>query len=73
MADRKLTRIPSMRDRVEDTLSAHRNELVSLLSRFIYLPFSFSSISRFVFFSFRFFLCLPFFVFFQFHSVFVET
>lgn len=34
MAAAKLTRIPSMRERVEDTLSAHRNELVALLSRF---------------------------------------
>lgn len=31
----KLARIPSMRERVEDTLSAHRNELVSLLSRYV--------------------------------------
>ncbi|KAK6941031.1 Glycosyl transferase, family 1 [Dillenia turbinata] len=31
----KLTRFPSMRERVEDTLSAHRNELVSLLSRYV--------------------------------------
>ncbi|KAJ4849116.1 Sucrose synthase 3 [Turnera subulata] len=31
----KFTRIPSMRERVEDTLSAHRNELVSLLSRYV--------------------------------------
>ncbi|XP_052188073.1 sucrose synthase 2-like [Diospyros lotus] len=30
-----LTRMPSIRDRVEDTLSAHRNELVSLLSRYV--------------------------------------
>ncbi|PNX57425.1 sucrose synthase, partial [Trifolium pratense] len=28
----KLARLPSIRDRVEGTLSAHRNELVSLLS-----------------------------------------
>uniref|UniRef100_A0A2P2MKP2 sucrose synthase n=2 Tax=Rhizophora mucronata TaxID=61149 RepID=A0A2P2MKP2_RHIMU len=35
MANPKLTRIPSMRDRVEDTLSAHRNQLVSLLSRYV--------------------------------------
>ncbi|KAJ8899084.1 hypothetical protein K2173_010237 [Erythroxylum novogranatense] len=35
MATSKLSRIPSMRDRVEDTLSAHRNELVSLLSRYV--------------------------------------
>lgn len=33
MATRSLTRVLSMRERVEDTLSAHRNELVSLLSR----------------------------------------
>lgn len=32
---KKFTRIPSVRERVEDTLSAHRNELVSLLSRYI--------------------------------------
>ncbi|CAH9117465.1 unnamed protein product [Cuscuta epithymum] len=31
----KLERIPSMRERVEDTLYAHRNELVALLSRFV--------------------------------------
>lgn len=31
----KLGRIPSMRERVEGTLSAHRNELVALLSRYI--------------------------------------
>lgn len=31
----KLTRIPSMRERVEDTLSAHRNELINLLSRYV--------------------------------------
>ncbi|KAK4758633.1 hypothetical protein SAY87_019934 [Trapa incisa] len=35
MASPKLTRIPSMRERVEDTLSAHRNELVALLSRYV--------------------------------------
>ncbi|KAK8650671.1 hypothetical protein V6N13_140299 [Hibiscus sabdariffa] len=35
MANPKLDRIPSMRERVEDTLSAHRNELVSLLSRYV--------------------------------------
>lgn len=35
MATPKLARIPSMRERVEDTLSAHRNELVSLLSRYV--------------------------------------
>lgn len=34
MPTAKLKRIPTMRDRVEDTLSAHRNELVCLLSRF---------------------------------------
>ncbi|XP_015891967.3 sucrose synthase 2 [Ziziphus jujuba] len=31
----KLARMPSIRERVEDTLSAHRNELVSLLSRYV--------------------------------------
>ncbi|KAL2540478.1 Sucrose synthase 3 [Abeliophyllum distichum] len=31
----KLVKLPSMRERVEDTLSAHRNELVSLLSRYV--------------------------------------
>ncbi|XP_022770874.1 sucrose synthase 2 isoform X1 [Durio zibethinus] len=35
MANPKLSRIPSLRERVEDTLSAHRNELVSLLSRYV--------------------------------------
>ncbi|KAI8574775.1 hypothetical protein RHMOL_Rhmol01G0380200 [Rhododendron molle] len=35
MSTSKLSRIPSMRERVEDTLSAHRNELVSLLSRYV--------------------------------------
>ncbi|CAN6451317.1 unnamed protein product [Victoria cruziana] len=35
MATRSLTRVLSMRERVEDTLSAHRNELVSLLSSFV--------------------------------------
>ncbi|KAK3004679.1 hypothetical protein RJ639_018705 [Escallonia herrerae] len=35
MAIRKLGRIPSTRERVEDTLEAHRNELVSLLSRYV--------------------------------------
>ncbi|KAK2965202.1 hypothetical protein RJ640_019957 [Escallonia rubra] len=35
MATRKLGRIPSTRERVEDTLEAHRNELVSLLSRYV--------------------------------------
>ncbi|XP_044492990.1 sucrose synthase 2 [Mangifera indica] len=35
MANPKLTRIPSLRERVEDTLSIHRNELVSLLSRYV--------------------------------------
>ncbi|KAL6978366.1 Sucrose synthase 2 [Sarracenia purpurea var. burkii] len=35
MATAKLTRLPSIRDRVEDTLSAHRNELISLLSRYV--------------------------------------
>lgn len=35
MATPKLTKIPSMRERVEDTLGAHRNELVSLLSRYV--------------------------------------
>nr|AEH27530.1 putative sucrose synthase [Amorphophallus konjac] len=31
----KLGRVPSIRDRVEDTLSEHRNELVALLSRYM--------------------------------------
>nr|GMD72925.1 sucrose synthase SusA1 [Ipomoea batatas] len=35
MSGHKLGRIPSMRERVEGTLSAHRNELVALLSRFV--------------------------------------
>ncbi|XP_022875740.1 sucrose synthase 2-like [Olea europaea var. sylvestris] len=35
MTTPKLARLPSMKERVEDTLSAHRNELVSLLSRYV--------------------------------------
>eukprot|EP00268_Persea_americana_P037546 TRINITY_DN371_c4_g1_i1.p1 TRINITY_DN371_c4_g1~~TRINITY_DN371_c4_g1_i1.p1 ORF type:complete len:807 (+),score=118.66 TRINITY_DN371_c4_g1_i1:157-2577(+) len=35
MPTSKLERIPSMRERVEDTLSAHRNELISLLLRYV--------------------------------------
>ncbi|KAI9180986.1 hypothetical protein LWI28_010005 [Acer negundo] len=35
MPNPMLTRIPSMRERVEDTLSVHRNDLVSLLSRYV--------------------------------------
>ncbi|AEE82150.1 putative sucrose synthetase [Arabidopsis thaliana] len=35
MANPKLTRVLSTRDRVQDTLSAHRNELVALLSRYV--------------------------------------
>lgn len=35
MASPQLKKIPSMRERVEDTLSAHRNELVALLSRYV--------------------------------------
>ncbi|KAI5599242.1 hypothetical protein BDE02_02G184800 [Populus trichocarpa] len=35
MANPKLERIPSMRERVQDTLSANRNVLVSLLSRYV--------------------------------------
>nr|AMN16537.1 sucrose synthase [Albuca bracteata] len=35
MATAKLGRIPSIRERVEDTLSAHRNDLVSLLSKYV--------------------------------------
>ncbi|URD91599.1 hypothetical protein MUK42_00734 [Musa troglodytarum] len=35
MGTPKLGRIPSMRERVEDTLSAYRNVLVSLLSRYV--------------------------------------
>ncbi|KAF8392669.1 hypothetical protein HHK36_023018 [Tetracentron sinense] len=35
MVTPKLTRVQSMRERVEDTLSDHRNELVSLLSRYV--------------------------------------
>ncbi|XP_042485417.1 sucrose synthase 2-like [Macadamia integrifolia] len=31
----KLVRLPSLREKVEDTLSAHRNQLVSLLSRYV--------------------------------------
>ncbi|KZV21560.1 Sucrose synthase 3 isoform 1 [Dorcoceras hygrometricum] len=35
MSSSKLSRLPSIRERVEDTLAAHRNELVSLLSRYV--------------------------------------
>ncbi|KAK9136835.1 hypothetical protein Sjap_007429 [Stephania japonica] len=35
MVTPKLDRVRSMRERVEDTLSDHRNELVSLLSRYV--------------------------------------
>ncbi|XP_077236474.1 sucrose synthase-like [Tasmannia lanceolata] len=35
MADRRLTRVHSLRERLSDTLSAHRNELFCLLSRYI--------------------------------------
>ncbi|XP_073314494.1 sucrose synthase 2-like [Primulina huaijiensis] len=35
MAGTKLERLPSMRETVDDTLSAHRNELVSLFSRYV--------------------------------------
>ncbi|KAL7151153.1 hypothetical protein ABFS83_04G012300 [Erythranthe nasuta] len=35
MTTPKLVKLPSMRERVEHTLSAHRNELVSLLSRYV--------------------------------------
>ncbi|RZR87829.1 hypothetical protein BHM03_00015300 [Ensete ventricosum] len=35
MGTPKLGRIPSMRERVEDSLSAYRNVLVSLLSRYV--------------------------------------
>jgi sucrose synthase len=35
MATSKFQRMPSIRERVEDTLFAHRNELVSLLSRYV--------------------------------------
>ncbi|OAY72099.1 Sucrose synthase 4 [Ananas comosus] len=35
MAAPKLARVPSFRDRLEDTLTVHRNELVSLLSRYM--------------------------------------
>ncbi|PKA57700.1 Sucrose synthase 4 [Apostasia shenzhenica] len=35
MAAPKLARIPSLRERVEDTLSAYRNDLVALLSRYV--------------------------------------
>ncbi|XP_027098987.2 sucrose synthase 2 [Coffea eugenioides] len=35
MATIKLQKLPSIRERVEDTLSAHRNELVALLSRYV--------------------------------------
>ncbi|PWA49588.1 sucrose synthase/cyanobacteria [Artemisia annua] len=35
MVTPKLTRILSMRERVEETLAAHRNDIVSLLSRYV--------------------------------------
>ncbi|KAH7655337.1 sucrose synthase protein [Dioscorea alata] len=35
MAERRLTRIHSVRERLGDTLSAHRNELIALFSRFV--------------------------------------
>ncbi|CAI9105389.1 OLC1v1004300C1 [Oldenlandia corymbosa var. corymbosa] len=35
MATPKLKKLPSIRERVEDTLSAHRNELIALLSRYV--------------------------------------
>ncbi|XP_041999276.1 sucrose synthase 4-like [Salvia splendens] len=35
MGKPRLQKLPSMRERVEDTLSAHRNELVALLSRYV--------------------------------------
>lgn len=35
MGNPKLQKLPSMRERVEDTLAAHRNELVALLSRYV--------------------------------------
>ncbi|PIA61285.1 hypothetical protein AQUCO_00300666v1 [Aquilegia coerulea] len=35
MSNPKFERMPSLRERVEDTLFAHRNELVSLLSRYV--------------------------------------
>ncbi|XP_027118094.1 sucrose synthase 2 [Coffea arabica] len=35
MATIKLQKLPSIRERVEDTLSAHRNELIALLSRYV--------------------------------------
>ncbi|KAJ4969448.1 hypothetical protein NE237_016149 [Protea cynaroides] len=35
MTSSKLRRLPSLRERVEHTLSAHRNELISLLSRYV--------------------------------------
>ncbi|XP_076884820.1 sucrose synthase 2-like [Bidens hawaiensis] len=35
MVTPKLTRTPSMRERLEETLAAHRNDIVSLLSRYV--------------------------------------
>ncbi|KAJ0803789.1 putative sucrose synthase [Helianthus annuus] len=35
MVTPKLTRMPSMRERLEQNLSAHRNDIVSLLSRYV--------------------------------------
>ncbi|KAL8214870.1 hypothetical protein R6Q57_004319 [Mikania cordata] len=37
MVTPKLTRTPSMRQRLEETLSAHRNDIVSLLSRYAWI------------------------------------
>ena len=48
MANPKLGRMPSMRERVEDTLSAHRNDLVSLLSRFLRRNLCFPILFHFV-------------------------
>ncbi|MFS7901651.1 putative sucrose synthase [Helianthus anomalus] len=41
MVTPKLTRIPSMRERLEQNLSAHRNDIVSLLSRLFLSSFLF--------------------------------
>ena len=36
MGERVLTRVHSLRERLDETLSAHRNEILALLSRFVF-------------------------------------
>lgn len=40
MAERVLTRVHSLRERLDETLSANRNEILALLSRFVYKTFT---------------------------------